>query len=582
MDYLSMLKQLLRYAKGERWKIAIYYVFHFISILGVLCQPYAFAMVINVLQENQRDVIHQVVYWLGVYVLGFIVFNIFHRSARFIERYVAFRAKKSFYLSIYDVLQSLPLSWHEENHTGNVIDRVNQAANSIYYFGQSQASIIEMVIKFFGSIIILSLISPVIAIVALVVGFGVVFITKTLYKFSVPEYRQQNEKFHKVSAAIYDYIKNITTIIVLKLGKYVQKDLGNRVDEIFPHVVKENRITQLKCFLNDLLVICLNVGLIFYYICSRSLDGEIIMVGSIAAIFQYLGVFMSAVDFYASDYENIIHWNTSFKAVEPILNANPLKRDESVRTVREWNMIKFGPINFSYGKGKAELVNANVCLQRGKKIAFIGESGAGKSTLLRIMSGLIRIAEDNVLVDGKSEGIDSLEEITSYIPQEPEIFENTINYNITMGIPARQEEIETCAKIACFNDVVDKLDMGYESDIRENGVNLSGGEKQRLALARGIFAVKDSSIVLLDEPTGSLDPSTEMQVYTQIFQEMQDKCIVSVLHRLHLLYLFDYIYVFKNGTIVQEGTFEELQRVDGEFIRLWNEYQVEEKKADNN
>lgn len=478
-------------------------------------------------------------------------------------------------------MESLPLSWHEENHTGNVIDRVNRAADSIYYFGQSQASIIEMIIKFIGSTIILCMISPVIAIVALISAAGIICITKSLYKISVPEYRQQNEGFHKVSAALFDYIKNITTIIVLKLGRYVQKDLSNRIDNIFPHVVKENIVTHIKCFLNDLLVVCLNVGLIFYYIHSKNVAGKVIMVGSITAIFQYLGVLMSAVDFYASGYENIIHYNTSFKAVDPIITAIPAKKNETVNEIKCWNTVDIGPINFSYGEGKAKLNNVSVQLQRGKKIAFIGESGSGKSTMLKIMCGLIQTNRDRIDIDGKEEKIDSLGGVTAYISQEPEIFENTISYNITMGITAHQDEIERCAKMACFHDVVSRLDKGYDSDIRENGVNLSGGEKQRLALTRGLFAVKGSSIVLLDEPTGSLDPSTEMRVYTQIFQEMSEKCVVSVLHRLHLLNMFDYIYVFKNGSIVQHGTLDKLQSIDGEFIRLWNQYQVEMNKDES-
>ncbi len=207
--------------------------------------------------------------------------------------------------------------------------------------------IIDMIINFIGSAIILAIISPVI--VALVAGVFIVYIAKSLYKISVPEYHEQNEGFHKVSAGLFDYIKNINTIIILRLGKYVQKDLDHRIDDIFPHLVKENKVTQLKCFLNDLLVVALNVGLIFYYIHSRS------------------------------------------------------------------------------------------------------------------------------------------------------------------------------AKITCFDTIVNQLDDGYNTDIRENGVNLSGGEKQRLALTRGIYSVKDSSIILLDEPTGSLDPATEMHIYRQIFNEMSDK-----------------------------------------------------------
>jgi ABC-type multidrug transport system fused ATPase/permease subunit len=116
---------------------------------------------------------------------------------------------------------------------------------------------------------------------------------------------------------------------------------------------------------------------------------------------------------------------------------------------------------------------------------------------------------------------------------------------------------------------------GLNTDIREKGVNLSGGEKQRLALARGILAAKNSSILLLDEPTSSVDAHNELLIYEQIFRTFHDKCILSSIHRLHLLDLFDYVYVMGQGQIVQQGTFEELRRQPGLFAVLWKKYQRE-------
>ena len=137
----------------------------------------------------------------------------------------------------------------------------------------------------------------------------------------------------------------------------------------------------------------------------------------------------------------------------------------------------------------------------------------------------------------------------------------------------------TSIHLAGFEEVLRRLPNGLETNIQEKGVNLSGGEKQRLALTRGIFAMKNSSLVLLDEPTGSLDSATEMQIYTNIFQGSGDKCIVSVLHRLHLAKMFDYIYVFKEGKVVQEGTFDELSMEEGQFKYLWDMYINEDNSA---
>jgi len=117
--------------------------------------------------------------------------------------------------------------------------------------------------------------------------------------------------------------------------------------------------------------------------------------------------------------------------------------------------------------------------------------------------------------------------------------------------------------------VIRQLPQGLESDIREKGVNLSGGQKQRLALARGILAARDSELVLLDEPTSSVDPRTEALIYEGLFKAFSDKAIISSMHRLHLLGRFDYVYILHQGRIVDEGSFEYLRNNSSIFNELW-------------
>jgi ATP-binding cassette, subfamily B, bacterial len=119
------------------------------------------------------------------------------------------------------------------------------------------------------------------------------------------------------------------------------------------------------------------------------------------------------------------------------------------------------------------------------------------------------------------------------------------------------------------------LPKGLESTIQEKGVNLSGGQKQRLAIARGILAARESQVVLLDEPTSSVDPKTEAQIYGKLFQTFRGKAMVSALHRLHLLRFFDYIYVLDHGSIVAEGTFSYLLETSQAFQELWRHQRID-------
>ncbi len=167
------------------------------------------------------------------------------------------------------------------------------------------------------------------------------------------------------------------------------------------------------------------------------------------------------------------------------------------------------------------------------------------------------------------------------MPQDPEIFENTILYNITLGLEFGEDEITKACQAAQFERVVQNLPHGFDTHIQEKGVNLSGGQKQRLALARGILAAKTSDLVLLDEPTSSIDPRTERNIYENLFECFKDKTVISSLHRLHLLHYFDYVYILKDGFVVDSGTFEELRRYSLVFKELWD-HQISEVNSQQN
>ena len=225
------------------------------------------------------------------------------------------------------------------------------------------------------------------------------------------------------------------------------------------------------------------------------------------------------------------------------------------------------------------LHDLHLSIHRGRRIALIGESGSGKSTLLALLRGLylpepgfaihLEGGDSAAAGDTSQALLDRVNEAVTLFPQEPEIFENTLEYNITLGLPFPEEEILQVCESAHFTEVIKQLPEGLLSDIREKGVNLSGGQKQRLALARGILAARDSDLVLLDEPTSSVDPRTEAMIYEGLFKAFTDKAIISSIHRLHLLPRFDYIYVLHQGRIVAEGTFDQLRDHDAHFQEMW-------------
>jgi ABC-type multidrug transport system fused ATPase/permease subunit len=246
-----------------------------------------------------------------------------------------------------------------------------------------------------------------------------------------------------------------------------------------------------------------------------------------------------------------------------------------------WSILEIKNLNFKYEKeGKnRHLENVNIKLEKGKKIALIGESGSGKSTILSILRGLYPPEKGEVYCDNKKleNGYGKLKSQITLIPQDPEIFNNTIGKNITLGLKAKTKDVDKAIEMARFKKVVARLEKGLDTNVLEKGVSLSGGEKQRLALARGLLAAKRSKIVFLDEPTSSVDSLNEIKIHENIFKEFKDKTIVSSIHRLHLLNKFDYIYYFEKGKIIAQGTLTDLKK-NPKFKNLWRRYVLSKDK----
>jgi ABC-type bacteriocin/lantibiotic exporter with double-glycine peptidase domain len=309
------------------------------------------------------------------------------------------------------------------------------------------------------------------------------------------------------------------------------------------------------------------------------------MLGSLVALLGFVNQFTSVFHDIAWQYTQIVQYNTDVQTARFIGTAyNEQHLPDAGKGLPEnWKSITIKKLNFSHHETYSSDHKAHslhdISIGKGQRIAFIGESGSGKSTLMAVLRGLYVVEPGAIFTVDETITIDAagIAESITLFPQEPEIFENTIEHNITLGLPFDEQEIMEVCEIAHFTEVIRQLPKGLQSSIQEKGVNLSGGQKQRLALARGILAAKSSEIVLLDEPTSSVDPKTEIRIYEKLFSECKNKAVVSSLHRLYLLSYFDYVYVLQAGHIVDEGTFHDLKNRSEVFNELWRHQ--EEKKV---
>ncbi|MFA5993771.1 MAG: ABC transporter ATP-binding protein, partial [Parcubacteria group bacterium] len=320
--------------------------------------------------------------------------------------------------------------------------------------------------------------------------------------------------------------------------------------------------------------------LIYNAYVSYKMTGVIVM-GTLFILYSYL---KNVGDFFfnfAWMYNIMVQRSAAVSLAEVICDEHEkiILKNKKYYLPENWKVLQIKNLKFSYKKKDDEdyvgenINDVSICLERKSKIALIGESGSGKSTILSLIRGLHNAEKANVYCDGKklSNGLEHFYEHSALVPQDPEIFNASVEENITMGIKMDFSEVKSVIRYACFDTVLARLKKGLKTNVLEKGVSLSGGEKQRLALARGLLMAKKYDFLLLDEPTSSVDSENELNIYKNIFENYKEKTIVSAIHRLHLLRYFDYIYFFEKGKILAEGNFNTLLN-DEKFKILWNNY----------
>ncbi len=588
--YLSLMRTAWHYAKGEKKKYALIYTLFSLSSAGAALYPIFWGLFINELQKEGVNALRYVWIYALAYFLVHLLEWAFHGPARVMERKMAFDISRNFLNELYHKTVHLPVKWHQDNHSGATINRVRKAYSALMQFFDEGFMYFHTIASMLMAISAMIYFSPLFGGIAVFLGFFVIYIIFQFDKPFIEATREVNEREHEVSSTLFDSLSNIITVITLRLEKRMEVGVDNKVAAIFPPFRRKVLINEWKWFTVECCVSLIYGVIVVGYVYQNWVPGEVFLVGGLVTLVGFVKQFTGVFHNFAWQYTQIVRYHTDVDTAKNILKAYNELHLPPVEDVleRDWKAIELSGLQFTHkeawaGKtGSMGLFDLRMRIRRGEKIALIGESGSGKSTLLALLRGLYPPAEVDIRVDQNPIEIRNLSAQVTLFPQEPEIFENTINYNITLGLTFSEEDVQRVCEAVHFIDVVKQLPSGLASNIKEKGVNLSGGQKQRLALARGVLAARDSQLVLLDEPTSSVDPKTELLIYDRLFEEFKEKAVISSLHRLHLLPKFDYIYVLENGRVVDEGSFEKLRQESEVFQSLWKHQEDSMKGALHN
>ena len=568
-------------------------LFVVLSVIGNivwLIRPIVIGRIFNTIQfSDQKNQMRLIAYSVSLLVVLYVIGWIFHGISRVIENKNAFLIKKNYRQTMFEEVMDLPTAWHKDHHSGDTVDKIEKASDRLNEFSGELFRIIQNVVGLVTSIIILAVYDVKLIFIAFFSAVVAIIVIIKFDKKLLGNYKIINKAENFIAAGIFDYVSNYITIIALRLKSRAAKEIDSRSMRPFAVSFKNFKINEVKWFLSGFIISIMTAIVLFLNAYSSYKAQGVIVIGTLFILYQYLNQIGEAFYTFAWKYSDTVRQNAAVVAAEIIHDEyKKLHLEKKYSLPSNWKVIQIKKLFFNYksqdnGKNETQALNdVSLSIGRNKKIALIGVSGSGKSTILSLLRGLHEADSASVYCDGKKmkNGLMHIYEYCTLIPQEPEIFNDTIEYNITLGVQVDRKQIEKVTAMANLSELISRLENGLKTSVLEKGVSLSGGEKQRLALARGLLAAQDSQFLLLDEPTSSVDVENELQIYQNIFNVFNDKVIISAVHSLHLLKNFDYVYMFKDSRIIAEGNFPVMLE-DENFKVLWQSYntQIENRQG---
>lgn len=557
-----LCKKMWQYSEGNRKKVILYvFLFIIVGILDILIEPMIWSHILNRIQKGEvtQQNVYEIVGLLGIILVNVIFFWALHGPARVLERNNAFKIRTNYREFLTKGTLDLPLLWHKTHHSGKTVDQMSKGTQALFSFSENSFEIIYGVLELIIGCSVLAYYFP----WSLVLTLGMLAVSvwiisrfdKTLNTNNKILTRKEND----ISQIVIDVSGNMTTVITLRIAKLVFKSIMDKTREPFALFSSNNKVNELKWFITALLCNTMTITVLVGYILSNVETG--ILFGSIYLLQNYLRNISKLFSRFAGIYNKTmlqqIHVMNAEELTEQF-NENPLVNHVLPAT---WSKLSIRGLSFSYtGSEHLQLDNVSASIRHGQKIAVVGRTGSGKSTFVNVMRDLQQPQALRLKVDEKfiEDGFAGIAQGIALIPQKPEIFASTVLENITLGVEYSDELIQEALAISCFEDTVLALKDGLETRLGEDGMTLSGGQQQRLALARGLLACIGKDIILADEPTSSLDAQTARKVFQGLIDKFRDKTVICIVHDLHMLELFDTIFVFDEGKLVGVGSRDQL------------------------
>ena len=384
---------------------------------------------------------------------------------------------------------------------------------------------------------------------------------------------RQFAAFQILSNHFIDSLRGIDTLKYFGLSKKYSQSIYRSSERFRKSTMSVIKVAMLSTFALDFFT-TLAIAILAVFLGLRLINGHLLLFPTLAILILAPEYFLPIRNF-ASDYHATLNGKNSFHAVRRILEM-PLQKKPTVE-LHQWTGVdglSFENVEFMYPQNGSELTNLDLTVKGNQKIGIIGMSGAGKTTLINLLSGFLAPTSGQITIQGKKVttlDIHDWQKQILYIPQTPYIFADTLKNNIAFYTPnVSEDKIKEAIHVVGLDDLVAELPQGLGTMIGSGHRALSGGQAQRIALARA-FLDPERRVMIFDEPTAHLDIETELELKKRMLPLMENRLVFFATHRLHWMKQMDYILVLKNGKLIEQGTYQQLLDEHGYFTELMDQ-----------